>query len=337
MTLTARERLYRLVDKWDQQTQKSYSQSFRAALDLLFFHADLRYGDFIQYTEPDGPFPYRLERWILNVSSTREQQHMLLMACRIAFFDRVQMASLYRDAYRAIVTPILRTNFTPIDFVSDSYDNMLIAELHKFRMFSLTESFSFPEFYRTNSLGGLPKSLALTDNASVTNQVLTFDYNGLNGCLIFEDVVGTGQQAFRILKRALSVIPHDINVWFIPLIAFEKGLAVLNDPALNRICVIPALQILASECVPETADLKEPELNPYFRALVKKNAAEVTTPFDEFDEVPANAFGFEGTGALLVTCHNTPNNTLPLIHHKAPAWNPLFRRVHHTYPRRAKQ
>jgi hypothetical protein len=47
------------------------------------------------------------------------------------------------------------------------------------------------------------------------------------------------------------------------------------------------------------------------------------------DDPPTHAFGFERCGSLVVTFHNTPNNTLPLIHHKSDRWEPLFRRIHH--------
>ena len=43
---------------------------------------------------------------------------------------------------------------------------------------------------------------------------------------------------------------------------------------------------------------------------------------------PHTAFGFKETGASFVSYSNTPNNTLPLIHHRPTTggWHPLFPR-----------
>jgi hypothetical protein len=65
------------------------------------------------------------------------------------------------------------------------------------------------------------------------------------------------------------------------------------------------------------------------RGIVKNTAQRVLKAEDEFDDPPTDPFGYEDSGELIVTCHNAPNNTLPLIHHKAPLWKPLFRRLHH--------
>ncbi len=43
---------------------------------------------------------------------------------------------------------------------------------------------------------------------------------------------------------------------------------------------------------------------------------------------PYGPFGWEETGSSIATYSNTPNNTLPIVHHQPPnkAWTPLFPR-----------
>jgi hypothetical protein len=49
-------------------------------------------------------------------------------------------------------------------------------------------------------------------------------------------------------------------------------------------------------------------------------------PHTDVDVEPNTPFGFRETGSSFVSYSNTPNNTLPMIHHSSRSWRPLFPR-----------
>ena len=41
---------------------------------------------------------------------------------------------------------------------------------------------------------------------------------------------------------------------------------------------------------------------------------------------PYTPFGYKRTGGLVVMHSNTPDNSLPVIHHESDTWAPIFKR-----------
>ena len=105
---------------------------------------------------------------------------------------------------------------------------------------------------------------------------------------------------------------------------------LLKDQSVSRFTISPILEVSSGTCLGDGESAVEPPEFAAIRALVKATASRVLAPFDADDDPPKDAFGYKSSGAMLVTCHNCPNNTLPMIHHRAPKWNPLFRRIHHS-------
>jgi hypothetical protein len=151
------------------------------------------------------------------------------------------------------------------------------------------------------------------------------------GLIIFEDFVGTGKQAGRVLTEIKHLVAPHWKVLFIPLLVLKKGLKTLTK-ALEEsgILVDPVWVVPSSSCLFEKPLHREPPDFKRIRALAKQTRRRVLEQYGSLDDPPSNPFGYKGSGALLVTCHNTPNNSLPLIHHRAPEWSPLFRRLHHS-------
>jgi hypothetical protein len=324
--------LYRLAQEWEEQSRQGERDpvSYREVLDEILFHAELRFVDYRQFKE-DGSFTTRLREWVEQAESRAQQKSLFLLLKWILFIDHWQMRSLYRDAYRRVIVPwVSRAHLSAADLLCEEYEAKLITALKEYRLFSITESFGFNEFLHENSLLGLTKPIVIGERASGVRAVLS-KYDSPPGLIIFEDFVGTGKQAGEVLAEIGRLAPSRCEVIFIPLITLKKGLRRLSRIGeKNNILVQPVWVVPDSSCLFEVPSRTEPRDFKRVRATIKQTRRRVIERYTQLDDPPNNPFGYGGSGALLVTCHNTPNNAPPLIHHRAPQWSPLFRRLHHS-------
>jgi hypothetical protein len=302
---------------------------YRDALEGLFFHADLRFHEYKQFRD-DGAFETRFAKWLNNVQDDRHRKALFRLACRMLFIDTLQTAALYRDAYRRIITPWLaRGILTPADYVGANYDAKLRSLLKTHLIRSVTDSFDFNKFLHLNDLIDLPKPMALGEDPIAATTRVPPGMGRANGIVVLEDFVGTGTQACRVLEGLLAIAPPDFRFLFVPLIMLEYA----SDTFLgieSRIHIQPVLIIPQSAgVIPKPTDGEDTDTK-VFRSLVNATSHRVLERFSDEDDPPKDPFGYGSSGALLVTAHNAPNNTLPLIHHRAPEWEPLFRRLHHS-------
>lgn len=328
-----RSELYKLARKWEKQTRLDPRNHFpfQSLLEETLFHAGLRFIDYIQYRS-EGEFPTRLRNWLHNVSEDRDKKALFELLPYIFFIDRKQMLSLYRDAYRRIVIPFIsKGTFCADDMLSIDYGKKVISLLRQYRLYSITESFDNPDFIHANDLTGLPKPLILGEDKEKVAMMLPKPNKGLQGLIVFEDFAGTGKQSKEVLIEVKHNIPDEWRLLFVPLIILERGLRTLREESkLSSLAIEPALVVSELSCIHEQAVAGEPPEFKRVRAVVKSTASRVLERLDDNDDPPFHPFGYKGLGALVVTCRNTPNNTLPLIHHRAPDWIPLFRRIHHS-------
>ncbi len=243
------------------------------------------------------------------------------------------MTALYRDAFRRIIEPWLTDSATGIaDLLAPNSPERVRAHLARFQIGSISESFDVGLLLKASDLHGIPRPLIFgpdPQRAVATYETLSPD---IAGCLICEDIVGTGKQAGKILRAIEERAPDHWRFLFVPLIAFESGLDNLRSNYGLRTIVRPEITLPRTQCLTKDAQAAEPEVFQIraWNHLTRATAARVMERADQFDDPPGNPFAsIEDTGGIIVTCHNAPNNTLPLIHHKAPAWDPLFRRLHH--------
>jgi hypothetical protein len=328
-----RGELYKLARSWEKKARldpRNHFQ-FQGLLDEIFFHADLCFVDYVQYRN-EGEFPTRLRNWLNNVSDDRDKKVLLELVSLIFFIDRAQMLSLYRDAFRRIVVPFISEGeFCPEDMLSKDYEKRILDLMRQYRICSITESFKNPDFIQANDLTGLPKPTILGEDKRKIGVMLPNSKKGLRGLIIFEDFVGTGKQARGVLIEVKRNVTAEWRLLFVPLIILEQGLkALCQGTDLASFKIEPDLVVSEASCIHGTARKGEAHKFKHIRAVVKSTANRVLEPLDETDDPPSHPFGYKGSGALIVTCHNTPNNTLPLIHHRSPDWVPLFRRIHHS-------
>lgn len=326
--------LYELIHKWEEDARSDPrdKSSFGAVLDEILFHANIRFHDYIQYRD-EGEFSFRLKKWLDNVSNDRDKKILFKLLPYIMFIDRPQMLSLHRDAYRRIIIPwVSISRLHASDILSINYENKVYSLLREYQLLSITQSFDNPDFLNANNLTGLPKPIILGEDKNKVSAMLPKYDESLKGLILFEDFVGTGKTARNVVIEVINHINPKWRLLFIPLIILERGLTLLNNERelSGRVTIEPVLVISNNSCIQKDAYRGEPDEFRYVRALVKSTAKKVLERYGDHDDPPDNPFGYKGSGALLVTCHNTPNNSLPLIYHRSPSWFALFRRIHHS-------
>ena len=320
--------LYRLAFSWQHQARNDRRDFYPyvTLLDELMFHAELRFKDYLQFTD-EGPFVYRLAKWLEFASREAEKQALFQLLNHLIFIDSAQMRSLYRDAYRRIIVPWLNAGTLSFkEELAPDFQQHILRKLRDVALYSLTESFSFPEFYHVNDLLGLDRPVILGDSASDVTQRVSV-CNGRR-ILVLEDFVGTGKQAIKLLRLLRQGAPGS-RLLFVPLIMLERAFEAFAPYVGDSFEIKPVTVVPLALCVQPHRQQAEPQEFALIRSVVKSTAQKVLRSDGSHDDPPLNEYGYGESGAMLVTCHNVPNNTLPVIHHKAPEWNALFRRVHH--------
>jgi hypothetical protein len=319
--------LRKMVRAWDNKTRDESEIRYAVVLEDLLYHGEVRFGDYVQFSS-EGDFTFRLYKWLENVPTMDAKKTLLWLASRLLFVDREQMLSLHRDAYRCKIVPWLTTSFSIGDLLARDYEQRVRAVFREHALASVTESLGWDNFLHVNDLAGLPKPLILGERSEDFGAVLK-PLTAKQGLIVMEDFVGTGKQAAKVLTKLRAAVPSEWRVLFVPLILLERGVSRLRSVA--GVELAPVLVVPEKACISKTPHGDESREASSVRALVMQTASTVTEPLDDsFDDPPTDEFGYGGCGALIVTAHNAPNNTLPLIHHRSPRWNPLFRRLHHS-------
>lgn len=321
--------LYTEAYAWDDDPRNRLEIRSAPILEELLFHGDLRFSKYVQY-QLEGQFASRLLAWLRNVHTSRERRSLLRLASRLLFVDESQTAALYRDAYRRCVVPWLEGPALRPEALSPEYDMDLLQLMRRASLFSVTSSFRLDLFLQVNDLSGLVKPRILGEDPTAVGSVVAQAGAGHDRVIVFEDFVGTGKQAAAVLLAVRLAVRNAIPVLFVPLLLLESGLERLSAARNAGVAIEPVLLISKGACVGPDGFVGEPPEYGEIRALVKQTAVRVCESFGPHDDPPKDPFGYGGSGALVVTAHNTPNNTLALIHHRSPGWSPLFRRLHHS-------
>jgi hypothetical protein len=238
---------------------------------------------------------------------------------------------MLRDAYRGIILPwIVEGALSAAERLAPDFDARTRDLLRVCPILSITDSFNSNDFLKVNDLGGLAKPISLGEDTTAVAAHLPSTAANAKRIIVFEDFVGTGKQASNVLAEMKRSLPQ-AEILFLPIIIMERGLhALRDDTRLSGIKINPVLVIPYTKCITPSAKNNEDKDFSLLRTVVKGTAKRSLETLNRHDDAPTNAFGYKGSGAILVTFHNAPNNSLPLLHHKAPSWEPLFRRLHHS-------
>lgn len=330
MTKPPRVALHLLGRTLDEGNVKREMRPASDLIDDLLFRADHQFVDYQPFSS-EGAFPSRLYKWLLNCTSKRDRDTMLRLASRILYMDSRAMRSLYAESYRTVVVPwLFDEQLTIADEIREDYWDRALDRLAGATLFSVTESFHWDSFRAVNSIAGIPEPEVLGKTVSHVRRTLGSRRFGAEDVIVLEDIVGSGDQAIRALQELIARCANETRLLFIGLIGIEGCEARIKEKIGQRVRCALISSVPVSACIraARTTETDSDEVAA-IRAVVKATERRVLTRHGAHDDPPTNAFGWRGGGATLVTYRNTPNNTLPLVHHRAPNWDPLFRRIHH--------
>ena len=146
---------------------------------------------------------------------------------------------------------------------------------------------------------------------------------GIDRIVLLEDFIGSGDQMKKAVEFAVT---FGMPVLVVPRVICPIGAQV--GPLLSSqnptVTFSPVISLQEAAFITAVARPNEEPLFDELRLIA----------IDMFNGLPADeqvdvytAFGFRGTGSLVVMYTNCPDNTLPLVHHNSAAWKPLFPRA----------
>lgn len=318
-----------LIRTWDSEDMR--------ALNRRLLHLEERvYHTYEPSLPPKSQYRNRLEKWLNNpcISSDEDRKTLLRLAAEIFYVSSADFVALYREAFNGPIARFL-IDSAQIDLEANDTSTKIQEALSATWFCPITDSLRINSFCHVNDVPSghdyRPdwRSLAkFGDKDKVSNFIKEA---GIKFIVLLEDFVGRGTQMIKPVKFATS-ISEDIKVLAIPLICCPAG--VENGEALVKqfsnfsfspIVSISTANLLAQQPVPD-----EHEFLDKLRQLVLATYANVSNGKAVDDEAkPYGPFGWkpkEPTGAMIVMYSNTPNNSLPIIHHQCNSWDALFPR-----------
>jgi len=345
------EDLRKLVRKWDFEMtgDASAKSEYGFILDQLDYHATKEWRVYLPAENPNFNPSYieRLAAWIGNMSVEADQKLLLKYAARISFFSHDDFAALYRTAMDREISRWVASQISARLETHgwQSFHELIETEIHLHTWFCpITDSMDINEFYKVNHLKGVGHrpgfatlemlatkagnpNTQLADN--VRHYMAHASVNQLNQpiplrrIVLLEDIVGSGSQCRDAIRWAVSNL--GVPVLFVPLILCPNGVQTLRDEEAisgGRLTVRPVIELRRS-------DLLGPERQGEAGWPITVEMEDLATRYAGLASVNMDTFGYRSTGCSLTTFSNTPDNTLPIVHHK-PAngtWEPLFPRV----------
>lgn len=353
------EQLLQLATKWDLENDSDSvdaASHYDRILDRLQWFGEKEWGQYLPAQHPRHSARYmdRLAAWVGNVEHDSERKLLLEYALHIAFFSHEDFCTLYRSAFTGVVTRWV-IELESLSLENEQFQEEVREELHQRTWYCpVTDSMDVNEFYHANHIVGAPYRPALSllnmldepaqgEGTEVKSRLLknleTYIKNpnpgakapSLKRLVLLEDFVGSGSQCISALKWAAKNL--QVPILFVPLVICAPGideLARISKEHPDKVWIKPLL-ILGER------DLLGPKRNNQ-TGIPNAKAIEALA-LAKFEQVaggkhsdrriaPYTAFGFRETGASFVSYSNTPNNSLPLIHHspKSGTWQPLFPR-----------
>lgn len=282
----------------------------------------------------------RLAAWLKNLESDEEKQRLLLeLAYRIVYLSFEDMTSLYRQAFASNISRWVM-DIEGIDFFLSEWEGQLNNEMMSKTWYCpLTDSMLISTFHHINGIGGQDKRPAFRELAEFGDVEKIKNHlkeNNLSRLVILEDFVATGRQSEGIVKWAAENL--GIPVLFCPLVISKEAFGRYSDiQSKSKLFSISPVTVMDSGFFTHHID---GDATPHDESIIKL-AREIHKSLesfgDEFEGKYDKHLGFWRNnslhkGALIVLFSNTPNNSLPILHHQSGNWRPLFPRVQRSKP-----
>jgi hypothetical protein len=292
---------------------------------------------FSEYQPTSAPphldFMMRLRDW-LDRANEDDQKTMIRMVPQLFFAGSKEFNALYRSALDG---PITRWLIEQLNFnLLDTHINEKIEEaITKTWFCGITDSMQIAMFHHVNNIEGAdhrPDWRTLTQFSN-SAEVEAFMVNeGYERVVLLEDFVGSGSQMSSAVAFAAS-LSNSPSILVLPLIVGPVGYRVGNafSSSYSNVRFESILELSSDAFVFEVPPTSENSLNPTIREMIIRLHPTVRAEANPDEkQKPYGPFGFNPVlpkrGALLVMYTNTPDNTLPIIHHSSASWSPLFQR-----------
>jgi hypothetical protein len=314
-----------LVQRWTEAAGDT--QKYGTTRDLLEFLNRELYCDYQPCS--DGPdFLDRLASWLHNLHDNPDGQQLLFECVPwLLFIGHREMTSMYRAAYNGPITRWI-IDQANLDILDPDLSTKFSCELGH-TWFGSLAGMDIGSFMRTNRIDDqslrpdfrVLSHFEANDPKKVVNY-LRKENRPYSRIVAVEDYVGTGKQMEKPceLLRKLSDFPTLIC----PIVAAEEGVKKGQSIAseTRHISFKEFFRIPLAATISEDARHQEPWFMEALRQLIHDTWDRLRT--QDRGDTP---FGFLGSGALVLTYMNCPNNVPPLLHRKTLTWDPLFPRV----------
>lgn len=341
--------LLQLVTEWDSfpDTVDSTAGRYNAFLDRLEWFGRGEWANYLpaEHTTSSSSYMRRLAKWIANTDDESQRKLLLEYALQINFFSERDFAALYQSA---LVGPITRwiVDDTAITLEDDDFDNRVEQELNSHTWYCpVTDSLRINDFYHINRITGIDRRPAFREywalsrlsstgaNENVAQIGAYMRGRKLKRLVLLEDFVGSGDQVRAPLEWTLQNLK--CPVLFVPLIICPPGIEMTEDLEARYLHFHsrPIIRLKPDDLLGPRRKGQPFAGKHDFGEELERLASETyprvagSAAADPSKE-PYSPMGYEEIGCSVVTFTNTPNNTLPLVHHQPTegTWIPLFPR-----------
>lgn len=350
--MTARDLILEMVTTWQGQTpNRDEAARLTHILDTLRFLERVKFTPFVPtlYSRHPTTFMKRLHRWLDNpdMLSTDQQRDLFELAHQIAFFSFDDFAAMFQNAFSG---PISRWCMSQEGIQLDQPDWSARLDTERFDktwFCPVTDSLLISVFHHVNGIEGKDRKPAFRElmhfgdetEAPDKNKILSYiSAEGYKRIVLLEDFVGTGGQSFKTVEWALKTLK--LPILFCPMVIAPEGAAKYREleasldlerqtnPSLRDFEFMPVFE-LGLDCFIYPPGTDRAPLFDRIRQLAEDIHERLGQTNQQCKE---GALGYwhkdsPQKGATVVMFSNTPNNSLPLLHHEADQWSPLFPRV----------
>jgi hypothetical protein len=288
-----------------------------------------------------------VEKWLSQFSKNAdlendEQVQLLFLATHFMYFGvreiRTLLRSLFRDIYQyQMIEEIRRTN-------NDTLDRGLIANEFRKRLDATrflgvgnpSESGSPLLYYfrQENRLGKqfFMSSHQIFSRVGILRVFLTRVRDPqIQRYVFIDDLCGSGSQATEYsesIVRPLKRLNPNAKVYYYTLFATSFGLSEVKKLKwFDNVATVVELDD-SFRCFSDESRIYKTKQPPFNKAKTR----DICRTYGERLE-PGFPLGWRDGQLLIGFCHNTPDNTLPVIWYDEPTtpWTPLFRRFPEQY------
>ena len=334
-----------MVTAWQAETTDAESAAQLArTLENIRFLDRVKFTPYVPslYSSQPASFEERLHRWLNNPGLSSEQQRDLFeLAYRIAFFSFDDFTAMFQNAFSGPISRWCMAD-AEIHLVQPDWQDRLNEERFEKTWFCpVTDSLLISVFHHVNGIErkdhkpAFRDLLHFGDDDKILEYIHEKDYKRI---VLLEDFVGTGGQSSATVEWVVRTLK--IPVLFCPMIIATEGadkyrklkanldLERDEDPTLPRFTFEPTLE-LDEDCFIQTPNTDPLSLSGRMKTLAADTHSRLGALQQQCGDGELGFWkaGSKQKGATVVMFSNTPNNSLPLIHHSADQWSPLFPRV----------